>query len=92
MIAVIGGLYRLGGAWLGAFVFVILNNYVQRIGFWSLSSRFETVIGAVFLLIVLISPGGLIGLWERLLGFVPGHRGSRRPRNPLEAGTAEPSV
>ena len=29
VIAVIGGLYRLEGAWLGAFVFVMLNNYSQ---------------------------------------------------------------
>ena len=33
VIAVIGGLYRLEGAWLGAFVFVIINNYSQRISF-----------------------------------------------------------
>jgi branched-chain amino acid transport system permease protein len=92
VIAVIGGLYRLEGAWLGAFVFVILNNYVQRIGFWSLSTRFETVIGAFFLLVVLVSPGGLIGVWERLQGLLPGQRRGRRDRNPLEAGTPEPSV
>jgi branched-chain amino acid transport system permease protein len=92
VIAVIGGLYRLEGAWLGAFVFVVLNNYVQRIGFWSLNTRFETVIGAFFLLVVLVSPGGLIGLWERLLGLLPGQRASRPTRNPLEAGAPEPSV
>lgn len=92
VIAVIGGLYRLEGAWLGAFVFVILNNYVQQLGFWSLSTRFETVIGAIFLVIVLLSPGGLMGLWERLLSL----RSGRRPRlgtvNPVEAGTSEPGI
>lgn len=92
VIAVIGGLYRLEGAWLGAFVFVVLNNYVQQIGFWSLSTRFETVIGAFFLVIVLISPGGLIGLWERLVDTLPGQRRKRRAGNSLEAGTAEPST
>ena len=30
VIAVIGGLYRLEGAWLGALFFVIINNYSQR--------------------------------------------------------------
>ena len=33
VIAVIGGLYRLEGAWLGALVFVLINNYAQQIGF-----------------------------------------------------------
>ena len=27
--------------------------------------RFNTIIGVVFLVIVLLSPGGLVGLWER---------------------------
>lgn len=75
VIAVIGGLYRLEAAWLGAFVFVILNNYSQQIGF--VGPRFHTLIGVVFLAIVLVSPEGLIGLWERLLRVVPG---SKPPR------------
>ena len=33
VIAVIGGLYRIEGAWLGALVFVVINNYAQDIGF-----------------------------------------------------------
>ena len=93
VIAVIGGLYRLEAAWLGAFVWVVLNNYVQRIGFWSLSTRFETVIGLVFLAIVLLSPGGLMGIWERALSAV-GRRQETAPtaQAPLESGTVEPSV
>jgi branched-chain amino acid transport system permease protein len=27
--------------------------------------RFNTILGVVFLVIVLLSPGGLVGLWER---------------------------
>jgi branched-chain amino acid transport system permease protein len=93
VIAVIGGLYRLEVAWLGAFVWVVLNNYVQRIGFWSLSTRFETVIGAIFLVIVLVSPSGLIGIWERLL-VLAGWRRKPTPsaQTPLKPGTVEPSV
>ncbi len=63
VIAVIGGLYRLEGAWLGALVFVVINNYAPDIGF--ISDRFHTLIGVVFLVIVLVSPNGLMGLWER---------------------------
>ena len=57
VIAVIGGLYRLEGAWVGALFFVVINNYSQRIGF--IGPRFHTLIGAIFLVIVLVSPGGL---------------------------------
>jgi branched-chain amino acid transport system permease protein len=64
VVAVIGGLYRLEGAWLGALVFVVINNYAPDIGF--ISDRFHTLIGVVFLVIVLVSPSGLMGLWERL--------------------------
>jgi branched-chain amino acid transport system permease protein len=67
-IAVIGGLYRLEGAWVGAFVYVVLNNYLQTIGF--IGSRFDSVIGIIFLVIVVVSPAGLMGLWERALGLV----------------------
>jgi branched-chain amino acid transport system permease protein len=63
VIAVIGGLYRLEGAWLGALIFVLLNNYAQDVGF--IGDRFHTLIGVVFLVIVLVSPDGTIGLWER---------------------------
>jgi len=63
IIAVIGGLFRLEGAWLGALIFVLINNYAQDIGF--IGDRFHTVIGLVFLVIVLVSPSGVIGLWER---------------------------
>jgi branched-chain amino acid transport system permease protein len=57
---VIGGLYRLEGAWLGALVFVLINNYAQDIDL--VSERFHTLIGVIFLVIVLVSPNGLIGL------------------------------
>ncbi|MDO8119761.1 branched-chain amino acid ABC transporter permease [Isoptericola sp. b490] len=55
--AVIGGLYRLEGAWVGSFVFVVLDTYLR--GF---SDRFATWLGVAFLVIVLASPGGLAGL------------------------------
>ena len=40
--------------------------------------RFNTILGIVFLVIVLLSPGGLVGLWEsareRLDAQATGHR------------------
>ena len=68
VIAVIGGLSRLEGAWVGAFVFVIVSDYAQSVGFLRgiglTQTRFETLIGLVFLAIVLLSPDGLLGIWE----------------------------
>lgn len=89
VIAVIGGLYRIEGAWVGALVFVLLDNYSQQIGF--IGPRFETLIGAVFLVIVLVSPGGLIGLWERALALTT-RRGGPPGRDPIDVGQVEPSV
>jgi len=61
VIAVIGGIAQTSGAFLGALVFVATDNYVRDIA--SLSDRFHSVIGLIFLLIVVASPGGLLGLW-----------------------------
>jgi branched-chain amino acid transport system permease protein len=90
VIAVIGGLYRLEGAWVGALFFVVINNYAQRISF--IGPRFHTLIGAIFLVIVLVSPGGLMGLWERALTIFSGPRRGPRDRTPIDVGQAEPSV
>ena len=90
VIAVIGGLYRLEGAWVGALFFVIINNYSQRIDF--IGPRFHTLIGAIFLLIVLVSPGGLVGLWEHVLKLFSGRRRGPPDRTPVGLGQAEPSV
>jgi branched-chain amino acid transport system permease protein len=75
IIAVIGGLGRIEGAWLGAFAFIVINNYVRDIQFpfadekgvlpW-VGGSFNTVIGVIFLLIVLVSPDGLMGIWNRM--------------------------
>ena len=62
VIAVVGGLRHPIGPFLGAIVFVLLENFaidlIDR-------ERFNTVIGLAFLLIVLFSPDGLLGLWRR---------------------------
>ena len=98
-IAVVGGLFRLEGAWVGALFFVVIQNYFQRINFswgnWISQERFDTLIGLVFLAIILVSPGGLIGIWERMASFLPGGRRrgpDDRDRNPIEVGAAEPSI
>ena len=66
IIAVIGGISYYEGAWLGAFVFVFASRYlrdlplVDRIGITP--DRFNTVIGLLVLLIMVLSPEGLVGI------------------------------
>ena len=63
VIAVLGGLRRPIGPFIGALVFVLLQNFaIDLVG----QERFNTIIGLVFLLIVLVSPDGLLGLWQKL--------------------------
>ena len=69
IIAVIGGIFRLEGAWIGAFIFVAANNYLRNIplvdSIGITEARFNTVIGALVLLIVMASPDGITGLFDR---------------------------
>jgi branched-chain amino acid transport system permease protein len=62
VIAVVGGLYRLEGAWVGAFGYAALDNWIR--GVEMIGQRFNTVVGLIFLAVVLLSPGGLMGIWE----------------------------
>ena len=48
--------------------------------------------GAIFLVIVLVSPGGLVGLWERAVALVFGRRRGPTDPNPIDVGQVEPSV
>jgi len=86
IIAVIGGIVHLEGAWLGAFVFVGANIYLRDIPLLGdiggvvherilAEERFNTVIGLLLLLIMLTSPDGIAGMIARLRGRLTGHSG-----------------
>ena len=81
IIAVLGGMRHPVGAFLGALVFVLLQNFaidlVDR-------ERFNLVIGGVVLTIVLFSPDGLLGLWRHA-------RGALRPAAPGRSAGARAS-
>jgi branched-chain amino acid transport system permease protein len=78
VIAVIGGLARIEGAWLGAFAFIVINNYVRDVELPLVGGSFNTIIGLIFLVIVIVSPDGLMGLWDRLWRSL-GRRGGGTP-------------
>lgn len=68
IMAVVGGLTAPLGAFIGALVFVFFDTFAASLYD---RDRFNTLIGLVFLVIVLASPDGLTGLVQRL----------RRPAN-----------
>ncbi len=80
IIAVLGGVKHPIGAFLGAIVFVVLQTFAGDV---IDRERFNLVIGGVFLAIVLFSPDGLLGLWERVRTRLKPRRAatstSRRP-------------
>ena len=90
VIAVIGGLTRIEGAWLGAFAYIWISNEVtNRIpedGLWVVGGTFNTVIGLAFLAIVIASPDGLMGLWDRIWNGLRSRGGPGKPA--VAAGSA----
>jgi branched-chain amino acid transport system permease protein len=62
IIAVLGGMKHPIGPFIGAVIFVLLQNFaidlIDR-------ERFNLVIGGVFLVIVLFSPDGILGWWSK---------------------------
>ncbi|HEX4235068.1 MAG TPA: branched-chain amino acid ABC transporter permease [Caldimonas sp.] len=63
VIAVLGGMKHPIGAFIGAVVYVLLQNFAVDL---FVRERFNLVIGGGFLVIVLFSPDGLLGLWAKL--------------------------
>jgi branched-chain amino acid transport system permease protein len=63
IVSVLGGLRHPIGAFVGAVVFVLVQNFAIDVFD---RERFNLVIGTVFLLVVLFSPDGLLGWWSRL--------------------------
>ena len=63
VIAVIGGLRHPIGPFLGAALYVFLKTFaIDIVG----ADRFNTLIGAIFLVVVFVSPDGLLGSWRRI--------------------------
>ena len=62
------------GAFVGALIYVILRTFAldALVAVGLDGRRFQTLIGLGFLLIVLFSPDGVIGLWRRFIDQVSG--------------------
>jgi branched-chain amino acid transport system permease protein len=96
IMAVIGGLRHPVGAFAGALIFTLVDTFSATIYD---RDRFNTLIGLVFLLIVLASPDGVVGLAARLrllaarMVGVPAAGAGRQPpakSAPIPAADVEP--
>jgi branched-chain amino acid transport system permease protein len=91
VMAVIGGLVRVEGAWVGAFAFIVINNYVRDVELPVVGGSFNTIIGLIFLAIVIVSPDGLMGIWDRLWRSL-GRRGGGTPDSASVTRQAAPEA
>jgi branched-chain amino acid transport system permease protein len=83
IIAIVGGITRPIGPFIGAFIFVMLRtfalDFLVKIGLDG--NRFRLLIGLGFLAVVFWSSDGVIGLWEqwrRSRGRTPQKSGQHR--------------
>ena len=67
VVAVIGGMGHPIGAFIGAFIYVILKTFSTDIllAVELSGERFRLLIGLGFLVIVFFSPDGMLGIWKR---------------------------
>ena len=67
IIAVIGGLRRPIGPFVGAFIYVLLSTFSPDLlsSFGLSTERFKLIVGLGFLAVVFFSPDGALGLWDR---------------------------
>jgi branched-chain amino acid transport system permease protein len=80
VIAIVGGLSRPIGPFIGALIYVVVRTFSPDIleGLGLPGERFKTLIGLVFLAVVFWSPDGVLGLWERFRAY------RRNRASPLE--------
>jgi branched-chain amino acid transport system permease protein len=83
--AVIGGLNRLAGAWVGAFIYTLCSTYLPGI-----TPRFTTWLGVIVLVVLLVSPGGIIGAAEGTVGRIRRLLGVDRPPQAPQDGAPSP--
>jgi len=60
LMLILGGIGTLTGAYVGAAVVTIIENWVS-----SYFERWQTLLGIVFVLVILFAPDGIVGAWTR---------------------------
>jgi branched-chain amino acid transport system permease protein len=75
IMSVIGGLGHPVGAFIGSLIFTVFDTFAANLYD---RDRFNTLIGLVFLVIVLVSPDGVTGIFGRLRGLAGAGKRSAR--------------
>jgi branched-chain amino acid transport system permease protein len=80
VIAVVGGLGHPIGPFIGALIYVLLRTFAldALVAVGLDGRRFQTLIGLGFLVIVLFSPDGVVGIWRRLRAGLSTSQGRNR--------------
>jgi len=81
VIAVVGGITHPIGPFIGALIYVVLRTFAldALVAVGLDGQRFQLLIGLGFLLIVLFSPDGVVGLWRRARERLARERRDLRP-------------
>jgi branched-chain amino acid transport system permease protein len=88
LMSILGGVGTLTGAFVGAGVVIYIENDVS-----SWLSRWQTLLGVVFVLVVMFAPDGIVGAWTRYV-WAPLLRrvGAREAAAAAEAATSMASA
>ena len=62
LMSILGGIGTLTGAYVGATIVIVIENWVS-----SHFERWQTLLGVVFVLVILFAPDGIVGAWTRLV-------------------------
>ena len=72
MIVILGGAQYFWGPVLGAVIAVWLDVIISQ-----LTPRYNSVIGFIFVVVILVAPNGILGVWEKLKARQRAHREAR---------------
>ena len=67
LVTFVGGLGTVVGPLLGAIFFVVIRDVLAT----NLTNFHQIIFGVLFILVVLVLPGGLMELWDRLQAKLP---------------------
>lgn len=76
VVAVVGGVVSLGGVFIGAVLFTLLDNFAQ-----DFTDRYMTLTGLVFIAILLFAPTGLAGIGQQVKGMIERRLRRKSPKS-----------
>jgi branched-chain amino acid transport system permease protein len=80
LMSILGGVGTMAGAFVGSAIVVFIKQYVS-----SYVDRWVTLLGVIFVLVILLAPDGLVGLWVRVVWRrIAGAGGSPGPADGAE--------